>query len=117
MGILHGESKVALDQDYGEHHVAKIIGMMKKFSTPMGEELDTVVYDKIRLATRSIIVDGALLGDRPYPFAKGDIDWPRDPAHMVRTGVADPLIRTGRFRETTRDSLLRQGCIAQDYTA
>ena len=99
---VHNESKVALDQDYGEHQVAKIIEMIKKFCTPMGAELDKDIYDKIRLATRSIIVDGALLKTAyllKQRFFQKVILIGRDPAHMVRTGVADPLIRTGKFEK------------------
>ena len=102
LDIVHNESKVALDQDYGEHQVAKIIEMIKKFCTPMGAELDKDIYDKIRLATRSIIVDGALLKTAyllKQRFFQKVILIGRDPAHMVRTGVADPLIRTGKFEK------------------
>ena len=60
------------------------------------------MYDKLRRATRSIIVDGALLKSAQLlrlKFMTRVIITCRDPAHLVRTTVSEPWIRTGRFEQ------------------
>ena len=60
------------------------------------------MYDQLRFATRSIIVDGALLKSAQLlrlKFMTRVIIICRDPAHLVRTTVSEPWIRTGRFEE------------------
>ena len=92
-----------MGEDYAERTCANIIGMIDKFATPLGQESrDEEVYDQLRLATRSIIVDGALLKSAQLlrlKFMTGVIITCRDPAHLVRTTVSEPWIRTGRFEE------------------
>ena len=62
LDTLHGDSMESLDEDYAEQTCAKIMDMVDKFATPLGlEGRDDAVYNKFRTATRSIIVDGALL--------------------------------------------------------
>ena len=62
IGCLDVESLKNLDDDdYAEQCAQKVIEMIEKFATPLGEDRDDAVYDKFQSATRSIIVDGALL--------------------------------------------------------
>ena len=89
---LHGDSLESLDDDYAEQTCAKIIDMIDKFATPFGlEGRDDAVYNKFRTATRSIIVDGALLKSAQVLRAKFLMEViiiGRDPAHMVRASVS-----------------------------
>ena len=103
LDTLHGDSMESLDMDYAEQTCAKIMDIIEKFATPLGQESrDEAVYNKFRTATRSIVVDGALLKTAQVLRRKhltGVILIGRDPAHMVRTAVSEPWIRTGRFEE------------------
>ena len=95
---LHGDSMESLDMDYAEQTCAKIMNLIEKFATPLGESRDEAVYNKFRTATRSIVVDGALLKIVQVLRRKhltGVILIGRAPAHMVRTAVSEPRIRTG----------------------
>ena len=106
LDTLHGDSMESLDEDYAEQTCAKIMDMIGKFATPLGlEGRYDAIYNKFRTATRSIIVDGALLKSARVlrqKFLTGVILIGRDPAHMVRTSVSEPWIRTGRFEEQHR---------------
>ena len=99
LDTLHGDSMESLDMDYAEQTCAKIMDMIEKFATPLGQESrDEAVYNKFRTATRSIVVDGALLKIVQVLRRKhltGVILIGRAPAHMVRTAVSEPRIRTG----------------------
>ena len=103
---VHGETLETMDDDYAEQTSVKIMDMIDKFATPLGmTSRDDEVYNKFRLATRSIVVDGALLKSARLlraNFLKSVVIIARDPAHMVRTAVSEPWIRTGRFEEQHR---------------
>ena len=103
---VHGESLSSMDDDYAERTCVKLMEMIEKFSTPMGETLrDEAVYGKFITATRSIVVDGAalktavLLRER---FLHNVILINRDPAHCVRTAVSEPWLRMPAFEEQHR---------------
>ena len=92
----------SMDEDYAERTCTKLMNMSEKFATLGQESRDEEVYGQLRLATRSIIVDGALLKSAQLlrlEFMKRVIVICRDPAHLVRTTVSEPWIRTGRFEE------------------
>ena len=80
--------------------------MIQKFATPLGENApDEQVLAKFREATQSIIVDGALQKTAQVlatSFCTRTVLICRDPAHMVRIAVSEPLSRTGRFRDQHR---------------
>ena len=101
---VHGDTLENMEDDYAEQTSQKIMDMIDTFATPLGLDTnrDDDVYNKFRTATRSIVVDGALLKSAQAlrrKFLTGVIIIGRDPAHMVRTSVSEPFTRTGRFEE------------------
>ena len=94
-------SLVEVDTAYAERTASKVIEMCKLFCTPLGaSEVEQDVFDKLRLATRSIIVDGALINVARVlkeKFMHNIVLICRDPAHMIRAACAEPLCRTSSF--------------------
>ena len=115
--VVRGSSMQELAQDYAERTCSRIMEMVDLFATPLGDtEKDHAVCDRFRTATRSIVVDGALvkvahwLKEHHLPNI---IVVCRDPAHMIRIACSEPLCRTGRFEQqharlfTSRHALLK----------
>jgi hypothetical protein len=117
LDTVRGVSLEELSQDYAERTCGKIMRMISLFSTPLGEGgPDDTICAKFREATRSIIVDGALIKVAhmlKLHHMPNIVLVCRDPAHMVRIACANPLSRTGRFEEqharlfTNRHALLK----------
>ena len=103
---VHGESLSSMDDDYAERTCVKVMEIIEQFCTPMGETLrDEAVYGKFIKATRSIVVDGALLKAAVLlreRFLHNVIIICRDPAHCVRTAVSEPWVRMPAFEEQHR---------------
>ena len=115
--VVRGSSMQELAQDYAERTCSRIMEMVDLFATPLGDtEKDHAVCDRFRTATRSIVVDGALvkvahwLKEHHLPNISVVC---RDPAHMIRIACSEPLCRTGRFEQqharlfTSRHALLK----------
>jgi hypothetical protein len=103
LDAVRGVSLEELSQDYAERTCEKIMSMVSLFSTPLGEgSPDDTICEKFRKATRSIIVDGALIKVAhllKLHHMPNIVLVCRDPAHMVRIACSQPLSRTGRFEE------------------
>ena len=102
LDTVHGTSLEEVSEDYADLQCQKIMEMLGRFATPLGDARDERIMQQLRQVTKSIVVDGALqkvgqlLKLREMP---GAILLCRDPAHMVRIACSDPLTRTGRFEE------------------
>ena len=117
LDMVHGESAESMDEDYAVRTCEKIMAMIKKFATPLGESSpDAAVVAKFVDGTQSIVCDGAMQKTAVFlanRFFKGVLLVCRDPAHMVRIATQEPLVRSARFEEqnirlfTGRHALLK----------
>lgn len=108
---VHGDTLGSMDEDYAERTCLKVMEMIETFATPFGEtQRDEAVYEQFKRATRSIVVDGALLKSANLlrlRFMPNVILVCRDPAHTVRTAVSEPWLRTHSFE--TQHKMLFSG--------
>ncbi len=99
---LHGSSLEDFADDYAERTVRELLGLLKRFSTPLGDSCDEALYQKFLSSVRMIVADGALqkvaclLRQDHMPNVVLVL---RDPAHFIRIACKEPLIRTGRFEQ------------------
>jgi hypothetical protein len=117
LDVVRGSSLDELSQDYAARTCENIMKMVSLFATPFGEgSPDVTICEKFQNATRSIIVDGALIKVAhmlKLHHMPNIVLVCRDPAHMVRIACALPLSRTGRFEEqhvrlfTSKHALLK----------
>ena len=108
LDLVHGESAESMDEDYAVRTCEKIMAMIKKFATPLGESSpDAAVVAKFVDETQSIVCDGAMQKTAVFlanRFFTGVLLVCRDPAHMVRIATQEPLVRSARVEEQNTDS-------------
>jgi len=112
---LRGSTLEDFADDYAERACREIIALLKRFCSPLGDSLDTDLYEHILAHVRVVVVDGALqkVAVLLREFMPNLILVMRDPSHMIRIACKEPLVRTGRFEEqharlfTARHALLK----------
>ena len=111
---LQGVTLQDMAEDYGERTSREVLNVMQAFCAVDGV-LDEALFKKFCAATRSLVVDGALLKTchmlklRSLPNVQLIL---RDPAHAIRIAVKEPLCRTGlRRRRSASHSSELQGSV------
>ena len=87
-------------EDYADRTVHEIDKLVMAFCTPLGGTVDEALVKHVYAKVRSIFVDGALVKVAQYLRATkmpNVVLICRDPGHMLRIAMKDPLIRSNRF--------------------
>ena len=103
-------------EDYADRTVHEIDKLVMAFCNPLGGTVDEALVKHVYAKVRSIFVDGALVKVAQYLRATkmpNVVLICRDPGHMLRIAMKDPLIRSNRFgaqheRLFGKSGLLRQ---------
>ena len=89
------------ERDYAEKTASEVGHMIERLCKPAGDTVDSALLDGVLLKIKGIVVDGALL--KTAHFLKAT-KMPniciilRDPAHVIRPSVRDPLHDADQFK-------------------
>ena len=61
VNILEGITLEELDEDYAKRVASEVERMIRRFCTPLGDDMDVALFNKICRATRGLVTDKALM--------------------------------------------------------
>ena len=105
VNILEGITLEELDEDYAKRVASEVERMIRRFCTPLGDDMDVALFNKICRATRGLVTDKALLKAThvlKLDFMPNVVLLHRDPAHAIRLACQGPVQRTGTFEAQSR---------------
>ena len=94
-----------LAEDYAERTSREVVRLVRLFCTPLSDVVDEGLCDKFLKSVKAIVADGALQKTGLLCKLRAMLNVVlvlRDPCHMIRIAVQEPLIRTGNFEKQHR---------------